>query len=142
MKTTMKAKSLQEMENAKKLDFMVPMNIEGRYQILTKLKDLIVDISEVIVKPVTTIPSVIRKVVPYFSPDGYWTGNFIVYGTDLKGEPVLMWDDINIIDMSHYNNMVETHYIKQRLDCKKPVTLITAIKKERGYALVFYCYLP
>ena len=142
MKTTMKAMSLQEQENLKRLDFMVPMNIIGRHQILTKLKDLTIDVSEVIVKPVDTIPSIIRKVVPYFSPDGYWEGNFVAYGTDLKGYPILLWDDIHIDAIPHYTHMVETYYVKQKLDCTQPATLITAIKRNNGYALVFYCYLP
>lgn len=142
MKTTMKPISIQEMENAKKLEFMVPMNIDGRFQIMTKLKDLIVDIDEVIIKPVKTFPTIIRRIEPFFSTDGYWEGNFIAYGTGLDGNQLLLWDDIMVEDMYHYTNMIETSYIKKRFDYNKPVTLITATKNQQGYALEFHCYIP
>lgn len=142
MKTTMKPISIQEMENAKKLEFMVPMNIDGRFQIMTKLKDLIVDIDEVIIKPVKSFPTIIRRIEPFFSTDGYWEGNFIAYGTGLDGNQLLLWDDIMVEEMYHYTNMIETTYIKKRFDYNKPVTLITATKNQRGYALEFHCYIP
>jgi hypothetical protein len=142
VKRTMKALSIREVENAKKLDFMVPMNINGRFQILTKLKDLTVDIDEVIVKPVKFFPTIIRKVEAFFSVDGYSEGNFMAYGTGLSGKETILWDDVTVEDMTHYDGMVDTGYIKRKLDYNKPVTLITATKQRDGFALVFHCYIP
>ena len=139
---TMKAMSMMEVENRKKLNFMVPMDIAGRHQIMDKLKDLTIDVDHVIVKPVDRIPSVIRNIESFFSTDGYWYGNFIAYGTSTMGKQTLLWDDITIANMAHFNTMVDTQYIKERLMDSNPVTLIVSKVSNDKHYLVFYCYMP
>lgn len=138
----MKAMSMMEVENRKKLNFMVPMDIAGRHQIMDKLKDLTIDVDHVILKPVDRIPSVIRNIEPFFSTDGYWYGNFIAYGINTLGNQTLLWDDITIANMAHFNTMVDTQYIKERLMDSNPVTLIVSKVSNGKHYLVFYCYMP
>ena len=143
IKRTMKAMSIREKDNLKKLEFMMPMNIVGRHQILAKLKDLIIDIDEIIVKPVSELPFVIRKVKPFFNSDGYWNGNYIAYGTSVKDDKdILLWDDITIADMPHYETMLDTGYVKQHLRSDKPATVVVSSLKNEKQSLILYCYLP
>ena len=58
IRRTMKQMSLKELERKEKLDFMVPLDIPGRHQIMDKLKDLIIRVDDIIVKPVHKIPSI------------------------------------------------------------------------------------
>lgn len=142
IRRTMKGMSMIERDNRRKMEFMVPLDITGRYQLLTKLKDINIDVGEVVVKPVTHLPSVIRKIQPFFSSDGYWNGNFVAYGTSTLDKEVLLWDDVLVEEMSHYDTMVDTQYIKERLDCNKPATLIVFKRCGEKNLLEFYCYLP
>ena len=142
IRRTMKSMSISEVESRQKLNLMVPLNITGRHQIMTKLKDLVVDIDDVIVKPVIYIPTIIRRTESFFSTDGYWKGNFIAYGTDLFGNETLLWDDIMVEDMPHYETMVETLYIKKKLDSSKPVTLVVSTVIMGKHTLNVYCYNP
>ena len=142
VRRTMKSMSISEVEAKQKLNLMMPLNITGRYQIMTKLRDLIVDIDDVIIKPVSHIPTLIRRTESFFSTDGYWNGNFIAYGTDLFGNEKLLWDDIMVDDMRHYETMVETLYIKKKLDYSKPVTLVVSTTNMGKHTLNVYCYNP
>lgn len=143
IRRTMKAMSIREKENLKKLEFMIPMNIVGRHQILAKLKDLIIDIDEIVVKPVNEFPYIIRKVKPFFSTDGYCEGNFIAYGSSVKDDKdILLWDDVTIEDMPHFTTMIDTGYIKQHLRSDKPATVVVSRMKNEKHSLELICYLP
>lgn len=141
VRRTMKSMSVMEMDNRKKLEFMVPMDIPGRYQLMTKLKDLIIHIDSVVVKPVYNIPQSIEKSVGFFSTDGFWVGNFIAYGYNLRGEKTLLWDDFGI-DIERKQNCVLTKFIKEKLSCDKDIVIVTAKETDSRFSLEFYRYLP
>lgn len=142
VRKTMPSKSLLEEENERMLDFMIPKDLPGRHQILMKLKDVTIQVEEVVVKPIVKIPSLIRGVCNFFSPDGIWNGNFIAYGTNLFGNPVLLWDDYSVEDINHYNDMVSTYFIKSRMKCDEPVVIVTALPNKDKVTLVINYYRP
>ena len=141
VRRTMKGMSVMEQENRKKLDFMIPMDIPGRYQLMTKLKDLVINVDNVVVKPIHSIPTVIRDSVGFFSTDAFWVGNFIAYGTNLKGDKTLLWDDFGIPDIDREPNTVLTKFIKERLS-SDAIVIVTAKEDNKTFSLEFYCYLP
>ena len=142
VRRTMKSMSVMEQENRKKLDFMIPMDIPGRYQLMTKLKDLVINVDNVVVKPIHSIPTVIRDSVGFFSTDGFWVGNFIAYGKNLKGDKTLLWDDFGIPDIDREPNAVLTKFIKERLSSTDAIVIVTAKEDNKVFSLEFYCYLP
>ena len=142
IKQTMKAMSIMEKENKLKLERMIPNNVFGRYQILNKLKELTVDIDEVVIKSVNRIPSIIRRVESFFSPDGFWSGNFIAYGIGVNNKELLLWDDMMVDDIIHYQSMVDTQYVKEKLSSDNPATLIVSKNNCGKHVLEVYCYLP
>ena len=141
VKRTMRSMSVLEKENKSRLDFMVPMDIAGRYQLLTKLKDLVVDIDNVIVKPIHSIPATIKNTTGFFSTDGYWVGSFVAYGKNLMGRRTLLWDDIGVPEIERQPNTVLTKFIKERLSCDNDITIVVAKKLHNKTSLEFYCYL-
>ena len=141
IRRTMKQMSLKELERKEKLDFMVPLDIPGRHQIMDKLKDLIIRVDDIIVKPVHKIPT-IKNVTSFFSPDGFCTGNFIAYGTDVNGASTLLWDDIFVDEMTHEDGVVDTGFIKNKLSYNKKAVIIVAREDNGKNNLEFYYYLP
>ena len=141
IKRTMKAMSVMEDNNRKKLDFMIPMDITGSHQLMPKLKDLVINIDSVVVKPITSVPSIINNTTGFFSTDGYWVGNFIAYGKDLMGRKTLLWDDFGV-DMERKPNAVLTKFVTERLSCNESIVIVTAKKASHNFSLEFYCYLP
>ena len=142
VRRTMKAMSVKERENKTNLEFMVPMDIPGRHQLLTKLKDLTVIVDAVVVRPIKVIPTTINGTTGFFSTDGYWEGSFIAYGTDLMGRNTLLWDDFGIPSIKRKSNMVITDFIKERLNAENEIVIVVAKEHHNTYSLEFYYYLP
>ena len=141
VKRTMKTMSIMEKENSRRLDAMLPSGIPGRFQILTKLKDITKSIDSIEIIPVSTLPSNIIGVTPFFSTDGFWEGNFIAYGTCTDGEERLLWDDIMVKGMKHEPNIIDMDYIKSRFTYKKDVVIITSRKTDsKSVVLELYYY--
>ena len=128
IRRTMKTMSFTEKENARRLDFMLPNSIPGRFQILTKLKDVTKSIESIELIPINSLPITIIGVTPFFSTDGFWEGNFIAYGTCTDGEERLLWDDIMVKGMKHNTSIVDMDYIKSRLAYNNDVVIITSRK--------------
>ena len=141
VRRTMKQMSVKEKERQQNLNFMVPMDIPGRHQLMTKLKDLVVRVDNIIVKPVSKIPT-IKNVCPFFSSDGFWKGNFIAYGTDTSGKEILLWDDIVVDEMEHEETSVDTNFIKAKLSYNEKAVIIVARDTYGVVNLEFYYYLP
>lgn len=141
VRRTMKSMSVMERDNRKQLEFMVPMDIPGRYQLMTKLKDLIIHVDNVVIKPVYEIPQIISDATGFFSTDGFWVGNFIAYGYNLRGEKTLLWDDFGI-DIARKTGCVLTNFIRERLSCEQDIVLVTASKHNGRFSLEFYRYIP
>lgn len=142
VRRTMKAMSVKERETRTNLEFMIPMGIPGRYQLLTKLKDMTIGVNSVVVRPIKSIPSVIRNTIGFFSTDGYWEGSFIAYGTDLRGRHTVLWDDFGIPTIKREPNTVITDFIKERLSSDNEIILVTAKERQGSCSLEFYYYLP
>ena len=143
VKRTMMSQSVMEAERLSTMEFMVPMEIPGRHQLLTKMKDMIGTISDVVIKPIKTIPSTIKDCAGFFCSDGYYNGNFIAYGTNLNGKETMLWDDFTIPTIEHKDGVVITKFIKERLSSNNEIVIVTAKKQEeKVFSLELYYYLP
>ena len=140
IKRTMLGKSIMEEENSNRLNYMIPCNIPGRHQILTKLKDLIVPISSVEVIPIHALPASIDGVIPFFATDRYSTGNFIAYGVGVDGKEKLLWDDETVVEMSHIKNSIDVEYLKKCFIYSSDVVILTCRYKSNSSVLNIYYY--
>lgn len=136
---TMKGMSLREKDNLEKLNLLVPMDIPGRHLLMDKLKDLTIQVADVVIKPVNRIPDIIRNIKPFYSVDGYWDSTFIACGTSLQGDATVLWDDYLIDEIIHYNSIVDTAFIKERIKFDEPVVVMVASKSN---SLELYYYMP
>lgn len=142
VKRTMKNISVKEYEFKRKLDSMLPNELPGRHQILTKLKDLVVNIDAVSINSINSIPVLIKDAISFFSTDGFWVGNFIAFGYDLKDKKTLLWDDFGVLDIVRDDNVVYTNFIKERLSSNKDIVIVTAKQHNSKTVLNVFWYIP
>lgn len=142
VKRTMKSISVKEYEFKQKLNSMIPEEIPGRHQILTKLKDLIVNIDSVVIDLIHEIPETYNDVIGFFSTDGVWVGNFIAFGYNLKDKKTLLWDDFGVLEIVRGDYMVYTSFIKERLVHNKDIVIVTSSICNSKTILNIHWYRP